>query len=46
MYEDGVLLNSGSDVWREPGLKASGWVAREGDVGSENVSCIGPFREF
>lgn len=50
MYAVGVLLNSGSDVWSEPGLNTSGWEGREGEVGTENVSCIeenaGPFREF
>jgi hypothetical protein len=51
VYEDGVLLNSGSGEWSMPGLNASGWwEAREGEAGSENVSCIeentGPFREF
>lgn len=40
MYEVEVLLNSGSGVWIEPGLKASGWETREGDVGSENASCV------
>ena len=44
MYEVGVLLNSGSDVW-----KASGWDGREGEAGRD-VSCIEenarPFREL
>ena len=50
MYEVGVLLKSGSDVWSESGVKASGWEGRAGEVGSEDVSCIeentGPFRGF
>ena len=37
-------------MWSELGLNASGWEAREGEAGSENVSCIeentGPFRGF
>lgn len=50
MYEVEVLLNSGSDVWSDPGLNASGWETREGEVGSENVSGVEEntwlFREF
>lgn len=46
MYEVGVLLYSGSEVWSEPGVKASGW-GMEGEAGREDVSCIeentGPF---
>lgn len=40
MYEVGVLLKSGSDVWSELGVKASGWGEREGELGSEDGSCI------
>ena len=50
MYEVGLLLNPGSGVWSEPGLKASGWEGRAGEAGREDVSCIeentGPFRGF